>query len=89
VETSGESVTRAGIALTGVGGATIAATEAAAALTGKPLTSQTIEEAAALAAQAAQPKSDHRGSAEYKRHMVHTFVTRILSRVEPAAQKAA
>jgi aerobic carbon-monoxide dehydrogenase medium subunit len=89
IETSGEVVTRAGIALTGVGGSTIAATQAAQALTGQPLSPQAIEEAATLAAQAAQPKSDHRGSAEYKRHMVHTFVTRILSRVEPAAQKAA
>ena len=41
VELSGETVTRAGIALTGVGGSTIAATEAAAALTGQPLTMQT------------------------------------------------
>ena len=34
IETSGETVTRAGIALTGVGGSTIAATAAADALTG-------------------------------------------------------
>ena len=38
VETSGGTVTRAGIGLTGVGGSTIAATEAAQALTGQPLT---------------------------------------------------
>ncbi|MGO8956267.1 MAG: FAD binding domain-containing protein [Streptosporangiaceae bacterium] len=78
IETSGESVTRAGIGLTGVGGATINATEAAAALTGKPLTAETIGQAAELAAAAARPRTDHRGSAEYKRHMVATFVTRIL-----------
>jgi carbon-monoxide dehydrogenase medium subunit len=89
VETADGTVVRAGIALTGVGGSTIAATEAAQALTGQPLTSQAIEEAATLAAQAARPKTDHRGSAEYKRHMVHTFVARILSRVEPTSQKAA
>jgi carbon-monoxide dehydrogenase medium subunit len=93
IETSGELVTRAGIALTGVGGSTIAATEAAQALVGRPLSSQTIEEAATLAAAASRPKSDHRGSAEYKRHMVHTFVTRILmnpqSRPEPVAERAA
>jgi len=71
-------VTRAGIALTGVGGSTIGATEAAAALAGKPLTAETIAEAAALAAAAAQPRTDHRGTAEYKRHMVRVFVTRIL-----------
>jgi carbon-monoxide dehydrogenase medium subunit len=89
LETSGPLVTRAGIALTGVGGATIAATEAAQSLVGQPLSSATIEEAATLAAAAARPKTDHRGSAEYKRHMVHTFVTRILSRSEPIAERAA
>ena len=80
VEISGETVTRAGIALTGVGGSTIAATEAAAALTGRPLTAESISQAAELAAAAARPRTDHRGSAEYKRHMVATFVERILTR---------
>ncbi|HZR48225.1 MAG TPA: xanthine dehydrogenase family protein subunit M [Streptosporangiaceae bacterium] len=86
IETSGGAVTSAGIALTGVGGSTIAATEAAQALTGKPLTAQSIGEAARLAAGAAKPRTDHRGSAAYKRHMVGTFVERILGRTE---QKAA
>jgi aerobic carbon-monoxide dehydrogenase medium subunit len=89
IETSGDLVTRAGIALTGVGGATIAATQAQQVLVGQPLSSQIIEEAATLAAGAARPKTDHRGSAEYKRHMVHTFVTRILSRTESIAERAA
>jgi len=89
VETSGETVTRAGIALTGVGGATIAATEAAQALVGKPLSAESIGTAADLAAAAAQPRTDHRGSAEYKRHMVRTFVERILSRSDHAAERAA
>ena len=89
VETLGASVTRAGIALTGVGGSTIGATAAADALVGRPLSAESIEAAADLAAQAAQPRTDHRGSAEYKRHMVHTFVTRILHRVDPATERAA
>ncbi len=89
LETSGGNVTRAGIALTGVGGSTIAATAAADALTGKPLSAATIEQAADLAAQAAQPKTDHRGSAEYKRHMVRTFVVRLLSRDADTAERAA
>jgi carbon-monoxide dehydrogenase medium subunit len=80
LEISGDAVTRAGIALTGVGGSTIAATEAARALTGQALTAQAIEMAAGLAADASRPRTDHRGSAQYKRHMVHTFVTRILAR---------
>jgi len=78
IETSGDTVTRAGIGLTGVGGATINAAEAAAALTGKPLTAESIGQAAQLAAAAARPRTDHRGSAEYKRHIVATFVERIL-----------
>jgi aerobic carbon-monoxide dehydrogenase medium subunit len=89
VETSGESVTRAGIALTGVGGSTIDASAAAAALVGGPLTAESIGRAADLAAEAARPRTDHRGSAEYKRHMVRTFVTRILGRIEPAQERAA
>jgi aerobic carbon-monoxide dehydrogenase medium subunit len=89
VETFGPSVTRAGIALTGVGGSTIGATAAADALVGRPLSAESIEAAAGLAAQAARPRTDHRGSADYKRHMVHTFVTRILQRVDPATERAA
>jgi aerobic carbon-monoxide dehydrogenase medium subunit len=79
LETSGGTVTRAGIALTGVGGTTIAATDAQQALTGGALTPQAIDQAADLAAAAARPRTDHRGSAEYKRHMVRTFVVRILA----------
>ncbi|MGP7998400.1 MAG: FAD binding domain-containing protein [Streptosporangiaceae bacterium] len=88
VETSGAVVTRAGIGLTGVGGSTIAAREAAAALTGQPLTAESIGQAADLAAAAARPRTDHRGSAEYKRHMVRTFVVRILSRGVPEERAA-
>jgi carbon-monoxide dehydrogenase medium subunit len=89
VETSGGTVSRAGIALTGVGGSTIAADEAAQALTGQALTAAAIERAADLAARAARPRTDHRGSAEYKRHMVRTFVVRILNGAGPAADGAA
>jgi aerobic carbon-monoxide dehydrogenase medium subunit len=90
IETQGGTVTRAGIALTGVGGSTIGATEAAAALTGKPLSKETIAEAAELAARAAQPRSDHRGSAEYKRQIVRVFVKRILgASLTATAERAA
>ncbi len=84
-ETSGRTVTRAGVALTGVGPATIHATGAEEALVGKPLTEETIELAATRAAEAAQPRGDHRGSADYKRHVVATFVRRGLSRELEAA----
>ena len=88
LETSGGTVTRAGIGLTGVGGSTIAATEAAQSLTGQPLTAQVIARAGDLAAAAARPRTDHRGSADYKRHMVRTFVVRILSRDVPEERAA-
>ncbi len=89
IETSGELVTRAGIGLTGVGGSTIFASDAGASLVGAPLTTASIGAAADLAAAAARPRSDHRGSAEFKRHIVHTFVVRILNRVTETAERAA
>jgi carbon-monoxide dehydrogenase medium subunit len=81
VELDGDRVLRAGIGLSGVGGRTIDAREAAASLTGGVLDEAAVSRAAELAAQAAEPRSDHRGSAAYKRHVIHTFVTRILTRV--------
>jgi carbon-monoxide dehydrogenase medium subunit len=89
IERSGDVVTVAGIALTGVGGSTIDATDAAAALVGGPLRAESIGRAADLAAAAAQPRSDHRGSAEYKRHIIHTFVERILTRISQTTATAA
>jgi aerobic carbon-monoxide dehydrogenase medium subunit len=88
-EMTGGTVTRAGIALTGVGGSAIGATAAADALTGQPLSVGIIAQAAELAAEAARPRTDHRGSAEYKRHMVRTFVVRLLSRADAAVERAA
>jgi aerobic carbon-monoxide dehydrogenase medium subunit len=85
IETSGGLVTRAGIGLTGVGGSTIKAEAAEQALVGRMLSADTIEAAAALAAEVARPRSDHRGSAEFKRHIVHTFVVRILTRIDDTA----
>jgi carbon-monoxide dehydrogenase medium subunit len=89
VELDGDRVVRAGIALSGVGGRTIDAREAADSLTGGALDGAAITRAADLAAGAAEPRSDHRGSAEYKRHVIHTFVTRILTRVSTIESKAA
>jgi aerobic carbon-monoxide dehydrogenase medium subunit len=89
IETSGELVTRAGIGLTGVGGSTIDAVDAGQSLVGRPMTAENITAAADLAAQAARPRTDHRGSAEYKRHIVHTFVVRILTRLAQTSERAA
>jgi carbon-monoxide dehydrogenase medium subunit len=89
VESSQGLIIRAGIGLTGVGGSTINATAAAQSLVGAPLTAGSIAQAADLAAQAAQPRSDHRGSASYKRQIVKTFVVRILNGVVESIERAA
>ena len=89
VETADGVIVRAGIALTGVGGSTIDATDAAEVLVGERLGGGVIGEAAELAAHAARPRSDHRGSAAYKRQVVRTFVERILTRVGDTTERAA
>ncbi len=89
VDVDGGRVTRAGIALTGVGGTTIDAADAAAALVGSSLDAETIARAAELAAGVAQPRSDHRGSASYKRHIINTFTSRLLSGIAESHEKAA
>jgi carbon-monoxide dehydrogenase medium subunit len=85
LETSGGTIVRAGLALTGVGPNNIQCTAAEQSLAGKTLNTSTIEQAARLAAEAAQPRTDVRGSAEYKRHVVYTFVTRALSNSQARA----
>lgn len=74
------TVKRAGIALTAVGAKNIQATAAEEALAGSEPTAEAFEEAARLAAEASEPSSDVRGSAEYKRAMVRIFVRRGLDR---------
>lgn len=89
LERSDGSVIRAGIGLTGVGSATINATEAAEALVGSSLEPDTIDRAAELAAGASNPRTDHRGSADYKRHIVATFVRRLLTNMQRTEAKVA
>lgn len=89
IDRVGNNVVRAGIGLTGVGGSTISADEAAAALVGGPLTTEAIGDAAELAAGAANPHTDHRGSAEYKRQLVRVFTRRLLSTSMTSGEEAA
>jgi aerobic carbon-monoxide dehydrogenase medium subunit len=70
----------AGMGLTAVGPQNIKPTAAEEALAGADPTEEAFAEAAHLAAEAAQPMDDVRGSAEYKRGVVETFVARGLSR---------
>jgi carbon-monoxide dehydrogenase medium subunit len=80
VRLDGGRVTRAGIGLTAVGPTNLAAGEAARALEGREPTREVIAEAARLAAGAAEPRDDLRGSADYKRDVVRVFVQRGLRR---------
>ena len=89
LDMSGDTVTRAGAAMAGVGGRTIDANEAMSVLVGKTLTEESIAAAAKAVAAAADPRTDHRGDLEYKRHIVSTFVTRILTKIASTEQKAA
>ncbi len=76
VELDGGKVKRAGIGMTSVGEKNLKAVEAERALAGKEPTDEVIAEAARLAAAAAEPKSDIRGSADYKKDVVRVFVQR-------------
>jgi carbon-monoxide dehydrogenase medium subunit len=62
-----------------VGAQNIKATSAESVLMGSSLNQGTIEEAARQAASSCDPKSDHRGSGEYKREIVRVFTVRALS----------
>jgi carbon-monoxide dehydrogenase medium subunit len=61
-----------------VGLTAIRAKEAEAALRGKTLSEKSIQAAAEAAREAAEPQSDMRGSADYKRLMVATLVKRAI-----------
>ena len=87
VEMSGRKVARAGIGLTSVGPTNIKATAAEKALVGHELTDEVIREAARLAAEAAEPKDDVRGTAAYKKDIVRVFVQRGLHTALGRAQE--
>jgi aerobic carbon-monoxide dehydrogenase medium subunit len=76
VELDGNKVSKAGIGLVAVGATNIKATAAEKALTGREPTDEVIAEAARQAASAAEPKSDLRGSAEFKKDVVRVYVQR-------------
>jgi carbon-monoxide dehydrogenase medium subunit len=72
--------TRAGIGLTNVGPTPLKVHPAEAFLQGKRLDQDSITQAAQLAAEAARPEADLRGSIAYKRDMVRVLTTRALTR---------
>jgi carbon-monoxide dehydrogenase medium subunit len=85
LDMSNGTIGRAGIALTGVGTRNIHAVDAEASLAGAEPTEAAFAEAGRLAAAAANPVADVRGSVEYKRHMVDVFVRRGLAAAAAAA----
>jgi aerobic carbon-monoxide dehydrogenase medium subunit len=83
---SNGSVDNAGIGLTGVGPMNLRAEAAEQALAGNALDDQAISEAARLAAEAARPRTDVRGTEEYKRNVVRVFTERGLRKAAEVAQ---
>jgi carbon-monoxide dehydrogenase medium subunit len=74
------SVGRAGIGLTGVDSKNVHATDAEASLAGAAPSDDAFAEAGRLAAAAAHPVTDVRGTETYKRHMIEVYVRRGLAR---------
>ena len=70
---------KARIALAAVAPTPVRATAAEQALEGQPVTPEQIERAAELAVGAAQPISDQRGSADFRRHLVRVLTRRTLT----------
>ena len=75
----GGEVERTGIGLTNAGPTPVRATEAEQYLGGKKPDAATIAEAARLAARAAKPSPDRRGTVEYKREMARVLTARALT----------
>ena len=82
VSMSNGTVERAGIALTGVGPTNIRAEAAEQALAGQALDDAPIDAASRLAAEAAQPRTDVRGTEEYKRNAIRVLTARGLRKVK-------
>ncbi len=78
VERDGDSIAGARIALGGVAGGPVRASNAEAALNGRPATAETVAAAAAAAADEVDPTGDIHGSADYRRDLVRAMVTRAL-----------
>jgi carbon-monoxide dehydrogenase medium subunit len=83
---AGGRVEQAGLGLTNVGPRPIRASQAEAALAGRVPSEAVLRTAAEQAAAAADPTSDLRGPADYKRAVVRTLTFRALSRAVERAR---
>ena len=82
------TIERAGIGLTNAGPTPVKAAAAERFLQGKKPDGAVIAEAAKLAAQAASPSADRRGSVEYKKEMARVLTARALAKAVSRAQGA-
>ncbi|HUJ76122.1 MAG TPA: xanthine dehydrogenase family protein subunit M [bacterium] len=81
----GKTVTAASVCIGAVAPTPLLVPDAAQAVQGKKLDAATLDAAARAASQAAQPISDVRGPAEYRRHLAAVLTRRVL---QLAAQRA-
>ena len=86
---AGGTVGRAGIGLTAVGSTVINARKAASHLVGRPPNDAEFEYAAEIARDLADPVSDLRGPAEYKKAMTQVLARRALVRARDRARGGA
>lgn len=88
VDMDGKLVRRAEISQGSVAPTIISSPEAEAYLVGRPLSEPVIREAAALAAEAAMPIDDLRGTAAYRAQMVQVMVRRALETLAAGEERA-
>ena len=74
----GDSITSARVALASVAPIPLFVREAGEALEGKPATEESVRLASNLAQEAAQPITDMRGTAEYRKHLCEVLTRRAL-----------
>ncbi|HEX6300762.1 MAG TPA: xanthine dehydrogenase family protein subunit M [Acidimicrobiia bacterium] len=81
-----DRISKAGLALTSVAPSNLKVGAAEDVLVGETPSEELFSEAARIAAEACDPASDVRGSAEYKRHVVDVFTQRALAKSLGIAQ---
>jgi carbon-monoxide dehydrogenase medium subunit len=82
-----DRISRASIALGSVAPTILRATDAEESLIGRPLTEYTMARAGELAAAAARPIDDIRGSADYRRAMVRVLTVRALRQLREGSER--